>query len=119
MHWYLSDRADSRALPLADRHYNRQKPGTPQFVPPGRCVVLLTERADALFVMSWPYAEYPQYLQDGPLPEKLNCINIGTVRTEARRYEPACQAVMEPLKMQMGVRQNVSLFFADGGLCIV
>lgn len=32
--WRLSWRADPRALPLADRHYNRQKIGSAQFVPP-------------------------------------------------------------------------------------
>lgn len=54
MTWLRSDRADPRALPLADRHYNRQKPGTPQFVPPGRCLVLLNEDSSALWVTSWP-----------------------------------------------------------------
>lgn len=43
MIWSLSDRFDPRARGLADRHYNRQKPGTPQFVPPGRCLVLYAE----------------------------------------------------------------------------
>lgn len=61
MNWRLSHRADPRALPLADKHYNRQKPGTPQFVPPGRCVVLLTPEADALWVSSWPFAEYVKH----------------------------------------------------------
>jgi len=56
--WKDSHRGDKRALPLADRHYNRQKPGSPQFVPPGRCLVFLTEEADALWVTSWPYAKY-------------------------------------------------------------
>ncbi len=37
--WHLSDRADPAARVIADRHYSRQKPGTPQFVPPGRCLV--------------------------------------------------------------------------------
>lgn len=27
MNWALSDRADPLALPIADRHYNRQTPG--------------------------------------------------------------------------------------------
>jgi hypothetical protein len=40
MLWTRSQRFDKDCLPLADRHYNRQKPGSPQFVPPGRCVVL-------------------------------------------------------------------------------
>lgn len=58
MNWALSWRADPRARVVADRHYNRQKVGAPQFVPPGRCVVLLTGTADALWVTSWPFAEY-------------------------------------------------------------
>lgn len=61
----LSDRADPRALPLADRHYNRQKPGTPQFVPPGRCLVLLTRDASALWVTSWPFAEFTRHRWGG------------------------------------------------------
>lgn len=61
VNWYLSNRADPRALPLADRHYNRQKVGSLQFVPPGRCIVLLTEKADALWVTSWPFAEYVKH----------------------------------------------------------
>ena len=62
MRWRLSHRADREALPLADRHYNRQKPGTPQFVPPGRCVVLLAgDPAAALWVSSWPFAEFVKH----------------------------------------------------------
>lgn len=65
MKWALSHRFDSRALPLADRHYNRRKPGSPQFVPPGRCLVLLTPEADALWVTSWPFAEYVKHRWPG------------------------------------------------------
>lgn len=61
MSWRLSHRFDRRALPLADRHYNRQKIGSPQFVPPGRCVVLLNENEDALWVTSWPLAEFVKH----------------------------------------------------------
>lgn len=63
--WRLSDRADPRAVPLADRHYNRQHIGAPQFVPPGRCVVLLTDAADALWVTSWPFAAYVKHAWAG------------------------------------------------------
>lgn len=63
--WCESWRADARALPLADRHYNRQSIGSPQFVPPGRCVVLLTADARALWVTSWPFAEYVQHAWAG------------------------------------------------------
>jgi len=61
MNWMMSNRADWRALPLANRHYNRQNPNSKQFVPPGRCLVLLTPNADALWVSSWPYAEYVKH----------------------------------------------------------
>jgi len=59
VNWRLSHRADSLAVPIADRHYNRQKIGSPQFVPPGRCLVLLSE--GALWVTSWPFAEYVKH----------------------------------------------------------
>jgi len=63
--WRPSDRFDPRALPLADRHYNRRKIGSPQFVPPGRCLVLLTENTDALWVTSWPFAKYVRHAWPG------------------------------------------------------
>lgn len=65
--WCWSNRADPQALPLADRHYNRQKVGSPQFVPPGRCVVLLTDAADALWVTSWPLAAYVRHQWAGAM----------------------------------------------------
>jgi hypothetical protein len=63
--WHISHRADKRALPLADRHYNRQKVGSPQFVPPGRCVVLVTVPIDAFWVTSWPFAQYVKHRWGG------------------------------------------------------
>lgn len=57
--WIPSNRFDKEVLPLADRHYNRQKPGSPQFVPPGKCLVLKTPCRRALWVTSWPkYAQH-------------------------------------------------------------
>lgn len=61
MNWRESHRADRRALPIANRHYSRQKVGSPQFVKPGRCVVLLTRDESALWVTSWPFAEYVKH----------------------------------------------------------
>lgn len=34
-------------------------------MPPGRCVVLLTPTAEALWVTSWPYAEYVRHAWGG------------------------------------------------------
>lgn len=65
--WRLSWRADPRALPLADAHYNRQKIGAPQFVPPGRCLVLLTDPADALWCTSWPLTEWVRHAWAGAM----------------------------------------------------
>jgi len=64
MRWALSHRFDTAALPLADRHYNRQAVGSPQFVPPGRCMVLLNAKK-ALWVSSWPIAEYTKHAWAG------------------------------------------------------
>jgi hypothetical protein len=69
MIWTRSHRADRDALPIADRHYNRQKPGSPQFVPPGRCLVLKT--ADAVWVTSWPFAEYVKHRWAGAFVNSL------------------------------------------------
>jgi hypothetical protein len=65
MNWVVSHRADPRAAAIADRHYNRQKIGAPQFVPPGRCLVLLTEKGDALWVTSYPFAQYVKHAWAG------------------------------------------------------
>ena len=61
--WRRSHRADPDAVAIADRHYSRQKPGSPQFVPPGRCFVLLAGDHDtpALWVTSWPFPEYVKH----------------------------------------------------------
>lgn len=65
MEWQLSHRADRPAVDIADRHYNRQKPGTPQFAPPGRCVVFVTKSRRAVWVTSWPFAEYVKHAWKG------------------------------------------------------
>lgn len=65
MDWRLSSRVDPHARPLADRHYSRQTIGARGFVPPGRCVVLLSANEDAVWVTSWPFAEYVHHAWPG------------------------------------------------------
>lgn len=65
MNWWYSNRYDPRACLLADRHYNRQKLGSPQFVPPGRCFVLVSECGKAVWVTSWPFAQYVKHAWAG------------------------------------------------------
>jgi hypothetical protein len=80
----MSHRADCRALPMADRHYNRQKIGSPQFVPPGRCVVLLRPE-QALWVTSWPFAEYVRHAWPGAWVNSLFRREDGPVASELIR----------------------------------
>jgi hypothetical protein len=63
--WLTTFRADQPTRIIADRHYNRQKVGAKQFVPPGRCVVLRALSGDAAWVTSWPFAEYVQHAWAG------------------------------------------------------
>lgn len=65
MRWMQVTRNDKDARVLADRHYNRQKIGSPGFVPPGRCVVLLSLCKRAFWVTSWPFAEYVKHAWAG------------------------------------------------------
>lgn len=74
MIWRISHRADPHVVPIADRHYNRQKIGSPQFAPPGRCFVLragtiaqLAEpwQGGAFWITSWPFAQYVRHAWAG------------------------------------------------------
>lgn len=65
MRWCRSFRADPVAARLADRHYNRQNIGSPQFVPPGRCAVFVTDCGRAFWVTSAPFAAYVKHAWAG------------------------------------------------------
>jgi hypothetical protein len=61
----VSHRADPAAARLADRHYNRQKLGTPQFAPTGSCAVFLTDCGRGFWITSAPLAEYVKHAWAG------------------------------------------------------
>lgn len=63
--WCMSHRADPAAARLADRHYNRQKIGSPQFAPTGSCVVFLTDCGRAFWITSAPFAEFVKHAWAG------------------------------------------------------
>ena len=67
MRWRLSDRFDPASAQLADRHYSRRKVGSPQFVQPGRCLVLHAsgENGNAYWVSVWPFAQYVRHAWAG------------------------------------------------------
>jgi hypothetical protein len=47
--WRRVTKFDPRAAALADRHYSRRTPGSPQFMPPGQTVILLGDPGPAVF----------------------------------------------------------------------
>lgn len=65
MIWRASHRFDTPARLLADRHYNRQKVGSPQFMPAGSCRVLLAENKKAVFGLSFPKPEFVKHAWPG------------------------------------------------------
>lgn len=65
MRWLKVDACNPVARAIADGHYSRQNPGSPRFMPPGRCLVLLSDDGRAVFGTSWPYAEYVKHQWPG------------------------------------------------------
>jgi len=47
--WIRTTKFDRTASALADRHYSRRKIGSPQFMPPGQTIVLLSPAGDAVW----------------------------------------------------------------------
>jgi hypothetical protein len=44
---------DAESCQLADKHYSRQKPGTNQFMPPGKTMILRSAAGDVVFGWLW------------------------------------------------------------------
>lgn len=66
MIWTKTHRRDCDVVPLADRHYNRRKHGSPQFAPPGRCLVLRHgDPVCAFWITSWPFAQFVRHAWAG------------------------------------------------------
>lgn len=110
MNWQLSHRADPQAVKVADRHYNRQKPGTPQFVPPGRCLVLATPGYDAVWVTSWPFAEYVKHQWAGAWVNSLFRNEGGQLSSELIRQAIAATLYTWPDVPSLGL-----ITFVDAG----
>ena len=82
MNWHISHRAHPTPRAIADRHYNRQSIGAANFCPPGRAFVLVIPDV-ALWVTSWPFAEYVKHAWAGAWvapPGLLHCPARGVPR---------------------------------------
>jgi hypothetical protein len=98
--WVLSHRFDREALPLADRHYNRRKVGSPQFVPPGRCIVLRQDKA--LWVTSWPFAQYVRHAWGGAWVNSLfRSEGAGTASELIREAIAVTRSIWQPPELGM------------------
>lgn len=121
MNWRESFRADPVARVIADRHYNRQKIGTAQFVPPGRCYVLLQERG-ALWVTSWPFAEYVKHEWAGAWVNSLFrnegggqasvMIRSAIAATRSKWAPPdiGCVTFVDPKHVKPTIRRGVAIY---------
>lgn len=103
MRWELSHRAERRSVALADRHYNRQKVGSPQFVPPGACVVLVTTEGDAVWTTSWPIAEYVRHAWAGAWVNTMFRNESEHLSSELIREAVAATSAVWPEPPSLGV----------------
>lgn len=61
----ISHKYDPELARLADRHYSRQKVGTPQFMPPGKTLVIRDHLGLIVFGWLWQRPEYRDDRQVG------------------------------------------------------
>lgn len=59
-YWRRTGKADPALVALADRHYSRQQPGTPQFTPPGQTIALILPAF-------WPYRALAGWVWHRPM----------------------------------------------------
>lgn len=112
MIWQRSHRFDLPARLLADRHYNRQKIGSPQFMPPGSCRVLVANNNKAVFGLSFPKAEFVKHAwpgawicsifrneSAGPLASLMIRDALAVMQTEYELPSIGCVTFVDPRKV--------------------
>lgn len=116
--WRRSHRFDPAGVALADRHYSRQKPGSPQFMPPGSCRVLVANNSKAVFGLSFPKAEFVKHAwagawvvsifrneEAGPLASNMVREAMAHMQTEYDVPELGCISFVDP-KHVRGVMEH-------------
>jgi hypothetical protein len=88
---------------LADRHYNRQKIGAAQFVPPGRCLVLKTADGKAAWVTSWPISDYVQHAWAGAWMNQMFRNEGGCLSSDLIRHAVAHTRARWPEVPEFGI----------------
>src|SRR5262245_35643141 len=111
--WRRAHRFDSVGAQLADRHYSRQKPGSPQFMPPGSCRVLVAKNNRSVFGLSFPKAEFVKHAwagawivsifrneDAGPLASDMIRDAMAIMQTEYQVPELGCVTFVDPRKVR-------------------
>lgn len=111
--WRRSHRFDTAARLLADRHYSRQKPGSPQFMPPGSCRVLVANNGKSVFGLSFPKAEFVKHAwagawvvsifrneQAGPLASAMIREAMAIMQTEYDVPALGCVTFVDPKRVR-------------------
>jgi hypothetical protein len=119
--WRLSWRADPAVRALADRHYNRQKVGAAQFVPPGRCLVLKTAEINpatgdpwAAWITSWPFADYVQHDWAGAWVNSLFRNEGGPLSSDLIQFAVAHTRAWWPAVPELGIVSFVDAAEVEG-----
>jgi hypothetical protein len=81
--WYRIDHADPRAVAMADRHYSRQTPGSPEFTRPGNKIVLLHYAPDGSAAALWA-SQRPDPASGVPRSDGLEAWDCSIFRIEQR-----------------------------------
>lgn len=123
MIWTPSHRFHTPARLLADNHYNRQKIGSPQFMPPGSCRVLVAGNHKAVFGLSYPKKEFVKHAwagawinsifrneDAGPLASTMILDALAIMQTQYEVPELGCVTFVDPKKVRGVLRRGERIF---------
>jgi len=129
--WRKAHRFDPVGRALADRHYSRQKPGSPQFMPAGSCRVLVAKNGKGVFGLSVPIADYVKHAwpgawmvsifrneETGPLASHMITEALAHMLTEYQLTDKGCVTFVDPKKvpgiLERGERIKGFCFYKAG-----
>src|SRR5690349_4297011 len=90
IYWQQIHHTDPRALDMADRHYSRKSPGTPEFIPAGHKVVLMHFAQDGTPAAVWAsHRAAPDAKLERPRYDARGVWDCSILREEQRTLEPS------------------------------
>lgn len=102
-YWHRIIHTDPRALEMADRHYSRKSPGTPEFIPAGHKIVLMHFAADGTPAALWAsHRPAPDAGLARPRFDGLDVWDCSIFRVEQRTV-PASELIAEAVAITRGL----------------